>query len=127
MGVFIRLEAIRTEKSRTRYQLLQPYMTTKTLMKYSRPWQQILIFIARTQATHDWVSPAYELTAGQARTWQALVHETEKVVAERTPSSDEDKAEDGDDGKNGNRRRDGSKNGIDEPVPGDAAGSNSRP
>lgn len=48
VGVFVRLEAIRTEKHQTRYQPLQPYMATKTLVKYSRPWQQVLMFIART-------------------------------------------------------------------------------
>jgi hypothetical protein len=116
MDVFVRLEAIRTEKPQTRYQPLQPYMATKMLVKYSRLWQQILIFIARTQAAHDWASPAYELTAGQERTWQTLVHEAEKVMTEQIPSSGEGKNEDGDDGKNGNRRRDGSENGIEKSL-----------
>ena len=66
VGVFVRLEAIRTEKHQTRYQPLQPYMATKTLVKYSRPWQQILIFIARAQAAHDWASPDRHRGCGRA-------------------------------------------------------------
>ena len=38
MGVFVRLEAIRTEKHQTRYHSLQSYMAKETLAKYSRPW-----------------------------------------------------------------------------------------
>jgi superfamily II DNA helicase RecQ len=116
VGVFVRLEAIRTEKHQTRYQPLQPYMATKTLVKYSRPWQQVLMFIARTQAAHDWVSPTYELTADQIRTWQALVHEAEKVVDQQTPSSDEDKDKDSDDREDEDQRRDGNEDGIEESL-----------
>jgi hypothetical protein len=110
VGVFVRLEAIRTEKHQTRYQPLQPYMTAEALAKYSRPWQQVLMFIARTQAVHDWTSPTYELTATQAQTWQALIHEAEKVVADQISSSDEDveenEGEDSDDREDGDQRRD---------------------
>lgn len=37
VGVFVRMEAIRTEKHQTRYQLLQPYMNEKGLGDYGRP------------------------------------------------------------------------------------------
>ena len=100
VGVFVRLEAIRTEKHQTRYQPLQPYMGAQTLVKYSRPWQQVLMFIARTQEPHDWASPAYELTEGQSQAWRALVHEAEKVVAEQAASSGGEDEGDGD-GDNG--------------------------
>jgi hypothetical protein len=34
-------------------------MDAEGMAKYSRPWKQILMFIARTQETHDWESPVY--------------------------------------------------------------------
>ncbi|KAF2818027.1 hypothetical protein CC86DRAFT_414286, partial [Ophiobolus disseminans] len=42
VGVFVRLEAIRTEKHQTRYQPLQPYMDKDAIVKHMRPWQQVL-------------------------------------------------------------------------------------
>ena len=99
VGVFVRLEVIRTEKHQTRYQPLQPYMGAQTLVKHSRPWQQVLMFIARTQEPHDWASPTYELTEGQSRAWRALVHEAEKVVAEQAASSGDEDERDGDGGE----------------------------
>jgi hypothetical protein len=38
VSVFVRLEAIRTEKHQTRHHPLQSYMAKETLAKYSRPW-----------------------------------------------------------------------------------------
>ena len=59
VGVFVRLEAIRTEKHQTRYQPLQPYMDKEAIVKHTRPWQQVLMFFARTQKEHTWKSPQY--------------------------------------------------------------------
>jgi hypothetical protein len=39
--VFVRLEAIRTEKHQTRFQPLQPYMDKQSIGDHTRPWQQI--------------------------------------------------------------------------------------
>ena len=50
--VFVRLEAIRTEKHQTRYQPLQPYMDEQSIVKHVRPWQQMVMFFARTQREH---------------------------------------------------------------------------
>ena len=36
VGVFVRLEAIRTEKHQTRYQPLQPYMDKEAIIKHTR-------------------------------------------------------------------------------------------
>ncbi|KAF2008235.1 hypothetical protein BU24DRAFT_325329, partial [Aaosphaeria arxii CBS 175.79] len=58
-GIFVRMEAIRTEKHQTRYQPLQGYMDEKTIVKHSRAWKQIMMFFARTQREHEWTSPAY--------------------------------------------------------------------
>jgi hypothetical protein len=52
IGVFVRLEAIRTEKHQTRYQPLQPYMAKDAIVKHMRPWQQMLMVFARTQREH---------------------------------------------------------------------------
>lgn len=109
VSVFVRLEAIRTEKHQTRYQPLQPYMGAQTLVKYSRPWQQVLMFIARTQEAHDWASPAYELTEGQSRAWETLVHEAEKIVAEQTQG-------DGEEDDDGDENRDGDGDGSEEEL-----------
>jgi hypothetical protein len=38
VGVFVRLEAIRTEKHQTRYQPLQPHMDKEAIVKHTRPW-----------------------------------------------------------------------------------------
>jgi hypothetical protein len=47
-GVFVRLEAIRTEKHQTRHQPLQPYIDEDSIVQQARPWKQILMFFART-------------------------------------------------------------------------------
>ena len=39
VGIFIRLEAIRTEKYQTRYHLLQGYMNAKLVQEYDRLWK----------------------------------------------------------------------------------------
>jgi hypothetical protein len=59
VGISVRLEAIRTEKHQTRYQPLQPYMDKDAIVKHMRPWQQMLMFFARTQKEHRWKSPRY--------------------------------------------------------------------
>jgi hypothetical protein len=38
ISVFVRLEAICTEKHQTRFQLLQPYMDKDAIVKHVRPW-----------------------------------------------------------------------------------------
>ena len=37
VGVFVRLEAIRTEKHQTRYQPLQPYLDKEAIVRHTRP------------------------------------------------------------------------------------------
>jgi hypothetical protein len=51
------VEAVRSEKGQTSYWPLLAYMDEVVIQKYVQPWQQILAFIARTQAPHDWASP----------------------------------------------------------------------
>ena len=80
VGVFVRLEAIRTEKHQTRYQPLQPYMDKEAIVKHTRPWQQVLMFFARTQKEHTWKSPQYRFRRRQREAWEALVHEAERAA-----------------------------------------------
>lgn len=80
VGVFVRLEAIRTEKHQTRFQPLQPYMDKDAVVKHTRPWQQMLMFFARTQREHTWKSPQYRFTRRQQEAWEALVEQAERSV-----------------------------------------------
>jgi hypothetical protein len=34
-------------------------MDKETIVKHTRPWQQMLMFFARTQKKHKWKSPLY--------------------------------------------------------------------
>jgi hypothetical protein len=49
-GAGIRVEAARTEAGQTPYRPLQAYMDEASIQKHVQPWQQVLAFIARTQA-----------------------------------------------------------------------------
>jgi hypothetical protein len=64
------VEAVRSEKGQTPYWLLLAYMDEAAIQKHVRPWQQILVFIARMQAPHDWISPKYGMTARQRKKWR---------------------------------------------------------
>ncbi|KAL1643247.1 hypothetical protein SLS61_009346 [Didymella pomorum] len=101
IGVFVRLEAIRTEKHQTRFRPLQPYMDEKSIVEHVRPWQQILMFFARTQQEHAWKSPAYRFTRRQREAWEALVEAVEKSAgrdeAEEEEEEEQIEVEDGED------------------------------
>jgi hypothetical protein len=96
-GAGIRVEAARTEAGQTPYKPLQAYMDEASIEKHVQPWQQVLAFIARTQAaqasrdgdSHEdggdgssghgcgnskWLGtlPAYGMTPRQRQKWQAL-------------------------------------------------------
>jgi hypothetical protein len=89
VGVFVRLEAIRTEKHQTRFQPLQPYMDEKSISKHVRPWQQMLIFFARTQREHAWTSPKYRFTRRQREAWEALVEEAQRSARREQEQEEE--------------------------------------
>ncbi|CEN60837.1 hypothetical protein ASPCAL03269 [Aspergillus calidoustus] len=92
-GAGIRVEAARTEAGQTPYKPLQAYMDEASIEKHVQPWQQVLAFIARTQAAQasqdrdnngdssdggsghgKWLGrlPAYGMTPRQRQKWQAL-------------------------------------------------------
>ncbi|RYO26416.1 hypothetical protein AA0113_g12493 [Alternaria arborescens] len=95
-GIFVRMEAIRTEKHQTRYTPLQAYMDDKSIKERSRPWKQILMFFARTQREHRWKSPKYRFTQQQCEAWEALIEQAERDVSgAEMEVADEDQDEDG--------------------------------
>ncbi|KAK5002887.1 hypothetical protein LTR28_010862 [Elasticomyces elasticus] len=61
VSVFVRMEAIRTEKHQTRYRPLQPYMDEKAIGEHSRP-------------------PKYTFTRRQREAWEALIEQAERKV-----------------------------------------------
>jgi hypothetical protein len=67
VGVFVQLEAIRTEKHQTQFKPLQPYMDKDAIVKHTRLWQHMLMFFARTQKEHGWKSPQTGSSGGSAR------------------------------------------------------------
>jgi hypothetical protein len=91
IGVFVRMEAIRTEKHQMRYQPLQPYMDEKSIGEHTRPWKQILMFFARTQREHEWKSPECRFTRRQREAWEALVDEAERKVDGKEDEMDKNK------------------------------------
>ena len=90
IGVFVRLEAIRTEKHQTRFQPLQPYVDQKSIGDHIRPWQQMLMFFARTQREHAWKSPKYRFTRRQREAWESLVEETKRIAGEEEEEEEEE-------------------------------------
>ena len=64
-------------------------MDEQSIGDHTRPWQQILMFFARTQREHAWKSLAYRFTRRQREAWEALVEEARSVRGE----GDEEKEE----------------------------------
>ncbi|MCJ1360886.1 MAG: hypothetical protein MMC33_010895, partial [Icmadophila ericetorum] len=93
VGSFVRFDAIRTEKHQTRYQPLKPYKELPELERNSRPWQEILMFITRTQKEHTWKSPEYELNQRQTRAWSRVVEEANLVAEEKERRAEEEEEE----------------------------------
>jgi len=93
VGVFVRMEVIRTEQHQTRYQPLQPYQNEDDIKDHVRPWRQVLMFFARTQRDHDWASPEYQFTRSQQRAWDELIEQAREVVDD---SDDDDEVDDDD-------------------------------
>lgn len=73
-GSGIRMAAICTMPGQTPHTPLQAYMDEKSIQDHVRPWQQILVFITRTQTQWPWrgKQPIYIMTSRQRKTWQRL-------------------------------------------------------
>ena len=89
-GHQLRLEAIRTEKHQNQHRPLESYMDPETIVKHMRPWQQVMMFFARTQINHDWESPGYGFTPRQRQTWQALWRLARSQVRDQGQTADAD-------------------------------------
>jgi hypothetical protein len=82
----IRTEAVRTKRDRLPHQPLQAYMDADNIERHTIPWQQILMFFARTQTTHEWASPNYKFTKRQRAAWNSLWRLAQPGVSPRPVS-----------------------------------------
>ncbi|KAJ5396387.1 uncharacterized protein N7487_003512 [Penicillium crustosum] len=71
-GHTIRIAAIRVQRDQLPHKPLQAYMDADNIQRHCLPWQQILMFFARTQTPHQWKSPSYRLTPRQRLSWEHL-------------------------------------------------------
>jgi hypothetical protein len=99
VGIFMRMEAIRTEQHQTRYQPLQSYQHEEEIKDRVRPWRQVLMFFACTQKEHDWASSKYRFTDAQQQAWDRLIEEASHISDEGKESS-RDKGEEEEQGEN---------------------------
>ena len=92
-GHLLRIEAARTDMEKIPSKPLQAYMKADDeLERHVDPWRRILMFFARTQVQHDWISPVYRFSKRQREVWDALWHSAEchKDRPERIPTDDAD-------------------------------------
>jgi len=82
-GLFVRFEAIRSEKQQTRYVPLMAYQDYKAIGTYTRPWQRVLMFFARTRkAEARKAAPKYRLTRPQEEAWVQFIREAKREISE---------------------------------------------
>jgi hypothetical protein len=79
-GVFVRMEAVRTEKHQTRYTPLETYWDSDAIERRVQPWRQMLMFFVRTQKEHDWQSPPYKFTAEQFEKFDRMIEEANRII-----------------------------------------------
>jgi hypothetical protein len=85
-GVFVRMEAIRTERHQTRYQPLEAYQDPETVIERVRPWQQMLMFFWRTQdSASNKRHPPYRFTRRQQAAWDQLVQMARPIIRTQNP------------------------------------------
>lgn len=85
-GLFVRFEAIRSEKQQTRYVPLMAYQDYKAIGTYTRPWQRVLMFFARTRkAEARKAAPKYRLTRPQEEAWVQFIREAKREIREEGP------------------------------------------
>ncbi|KAG9375597.1 hypothetical protein A1F94_013807 [Pyrenophora tritici-repentis] len=65
-------------------------MDKNAIVKHTRPWQQMLMFFARTQKEHGWKSPKYRFTRRQREAWEVLIEQAKRSIE----GDEEDEAED---------------------------------
>ncbi|RHZ43206.1 uncharacterized protein CDV56_100941 [Aspergillus thermomutatus] len=72
-GQAIRMKAVRSQKGQMPYRPLLAYMDATAIKRHVHLWQQILAFIARTQAPHDWTSPKYGMTRHHSQEYESAL------------------------------------------------------
>ncbi|KAL4922956.1 uncharacterized protein BDV17DRAFT_296810 [Aspergillus undulatus] len=77
------------------YQPLRAYIDEKSIQDHVRPWQQVLLFIIRTQTDWPWKKkkPGYIITARQQKTWRRLWQLAMQAEPEPEPPSSPDPME----------------------------------
>ncbi|KAF7184768.1 hypothetical protein CNMCM7691_006326 [Aspergillus felis] len=83
----IRVEAVQSKKGQIPHRPLLAYMDEAAIKKHMQPWQQILAFITRTQAPHNWTSPQYGMTARQRQKWRQLWQLASQAPGRPNPNS----------------------------------------
>lgn len=79
-GVFLRMEAVRSEKYQTRYMPLETYWDPEEINRRVQPWRQMMVFFVRTQKEHDWRSPPYKFTSEQFDKFDRMIEEAGRVI-----------------------------------------------
>ncbi|KAK1807894.1 hypothetical protein LTR12_017752 [Friedmanniomyces endolithicus] len=123
-GVMLRMEAVRSEVDQQRFAPLRPYQEAASIERHCRPWQQMLMFLVRTQRPHDWHSPVYRFNRRQKAAFEAMIeaagkevrHAREVAEDEEEESEDED-GMDSDHGQDTRRDRDCSSQENEAPRP----------
>lgn len=78
-GLFVRFEAIRSEKNQTRYVPLMAYQDYTAIGTYIRPWKQMLMFFARTRMAQErHKGPRYRFTEAQKQAWRVFLYEAQQ-------------------------------------------------
>lgn len=87
VGHTIQIEAVRVERDQTPSRPLQAHTAEEDIIKHCVPWQQVLMFFARTQVAHAWSSPKYTFTRRQQRAWETLWEAAQGAMQASRPSS----------------------------------------
>jgi hypothetical protein len=95
-GVFVRMEAIRTEEHQTRYTPLETYWDSESLDRRAQPWRQVLMFFMRSRGNPDWRVPPFKFTRAQMRAFKSLVKEVDLIIEEEEESRGEEASEEED-------------------------------
>jgi hypothetical protein len=66
-------------------------MDEKSIGQHVRPWEQMLMFFARTQREYTWKSPPYRFTRRQGEAWEVLAR---RAGDNREDDNEDDNEED---------------------------------
>lgn len=90
----LRLEAVRSEVDQQRFTPLRLYQEVASIERRAQPWQQVMMFFARTQRPHDWRSPAYRFNRRQKAAFGAIIEAIAREIRNTQDDSEEEQSED---------------------------------